>query len=430
MTISVPQLGVTYHRIDLPNGLRIIAEEVPHTHSVSMGVFTRVGSRYESAPLSGVSHFLEHMFFKGTDKRNARQISEAIEGIGGALNAYTSYESTCYYAKVANIHFDRAVDTLSDMLLHSRFDPKEIEKERRVIIEEINMTLDSPGDWVHQLLDETMWGDQPLGRDIAGTADTVSAISRRDLLGFMEQHYTTPNTVISIAGNVPVATMVDTWMQALGPYRDGPRFSPEPTHQPEQAQRMRLLTKATEQANFCLGLPAVPYSDPDRRPLQVLNTVLGGGMASRLFQEIREERGLAYSVYSYTSEFDDAGKWVIYGGVEIGNVEAAITACLNELRKVRDEGITADELQHVKEQVKGGVLIGLEDTWSVASRNGAHILRYDAVVPVEQVVAEIEAVTQQDVMRVAQRLIQPDALYLAVIGPYDDEAMFRNLLTI
>lgn len=428
--MTTSQLPVTYHRADLPNGMRIIAEEMPHTHSVSMGVFTRVGSRYESARLSGVSHFLEHMFFKGTEQRNARQISEAIEGVGGALNAYTSYESTCYYAKVANIHFDRAVDTLSDMLLHSRFEAKEIEKERRVIIEEINMTLDSPGDWVHQLLDETMWGDQPLGRDIAGTAESVSGLKRRDLLSFMHEHYTTPNTVISIAGNIPVATMVDTWTHALGTYRGGQQFEPEPTHRPLAGQRVRLVNKPTEQANFCIGLPAVPYGDPDRRPLQVLNTILGGGMSSRLFQEIREERGLAYSVYSYTNEFDDAGKWVIYGGVEIGKVEAAIEACLKELRKVRDEGITADELQHVKEQVKGGMLIGLEDTWSVASRNGAHILRYNTVVPVEQVVAEIEAVTQDDVMRVAQRLITPDALYMSLIGPYENEARFTELLTV
>jgi len=427
---TVSQSTVSYHRADLPGGMRIIAEEMPHTHSVSMGVFTRVGSRYEPARLSGVSHFLEHMFFKGTERRNARQISEAVEGIGGALNAYTSYESTCYYAKVANIHFDRAVDTLSDMLLHSRFDPKEIEKERRVIIEEINMTLDSPGDWVHQLLDETMWGDQPLGRDIAGTATSVSALKRRDLLSFMDEHYTAPNTVISIAGNVSVDTMVNTWAQALGAYRNGQRFEPEPTHQSLPGPRICLLTKQTEQANFCIGLPAVPYGDPDRRPLQVLNTVLGGGMSSRLFQEIREERGLAYSVYSYTNEFDDAGKWVIYGGVEIGNVRAAIEACLKELRKVRDEGITADELQHVKEQVKGGMLIGLEDTWSVASRNGAHILRYNTVVPVEQVVAEIEAVTQDDVVRAAQHLIKPDALYLSIIGPYENEAAFTELLTV
>ncbi len=419
-----------YTKIDLPNGLRIIAEEMPHLHSVSMGVFTKVGSRYEPARLSGVSHFLEHMFFKGTSSRNAKQISEAIEGIGGALNAYTSYDSTCYYAKVADIHFDRAVDTISDMLLNSLFDAKEIEKERRVIIEEINMSLDSPGDWVHQLLDETMWGDQPLGRDIAGTPESVGNISRDDLISYKDQHYTYPNTVVSIAGNVRIDTMVDAWTKALGRYHHGERFEPEPTRPPRASRRLHLLNKSTEQANFCLGMPGISYMDTDRRPLQVLNSVLGSGMASRLFQEIREERGLAYSVYSYAAEFNDAGKWVIYGGVEIGKVHDAIAACLTELRKLRDEGITEDELQRVKEQVKGGVLIGLEDTWSVASRNGSHILRYDAVIPVEQVVAEIEAVSQDDVLRVAQRLIKPEALHLAVIGPYDDERSFSELLTV
>ena len=417
-------------KIDLPNGLRIVTEEMPHTHSVSMGIFTQVGSRYESARLSGVSHFLEHMFFKGTPRRNAKQISEAIEGVGGMLNAYTSYDSTAYYAKVANIHFDRAVDTLSDMLLHSLFDPKEIEKERRVIIEEINMSLDQPAEWVHQLLDATLWGDQPLGRDIAGTPETVGGITRDDLLAYKNQHYTYPNTVISLAGNMPSDVMVEAWSRALERYGEGTRHDPEKTLPPEPGPRLAVLNKDTEQGNFCLGLPALSFLDPNRRPLQVLNSVLGGGMASRLFQEIREERGLAYAVYSYTAEFDDAGKWVIYGGVEVGKVHDAIEAVLQELRKLRDEGITDEELQHVKEQVKGGMLLGLEDTWSVAARNGSHILRYDEVIPVEQVVAEIEAVTQEDVLHVAGRLIKPEALNLAVIGPYQEEQSFQQLLTI
>ncbi len=419
-----------YTKIQLPNGLRIIAEEMPHTHSVSMGVFTRVGSRYEPAHLSGVSHFLEHMFFKGTRRRNAWQISEAIEGVGGVLNASTGTDSTVYYAKVADIHFDRAVDTLSDMLLHSLFEPKEIEKERRVIIEEINMSLDSPGDWVHQMLDEVMWGDQPLGRDIAGTPETVSAITRDDLLRYRDQHYTFANTVISIAGNISTDQMVDAWSKALREYGTGEPHDPEPTRPPQRETRLHLLGRSTEQANFCLGLPALSYTDPDRRAFQVLNSVLGGGMVSRLFQEIREERALAYAVGSYTAEHNDAGKWVIYGGVEIGKVYDAIRACIDELWKLRENGITDEELQRVKEQVKGGMLIGLEDTWSVASRNGAHILRYNEVIPVEQVVAEIEAVTHDDVQRVAQRLIRPDALYLAVIGPYDDDQRFAELLSV
>jgi predicted Zn-dependent peptidase len=224
--------------------------------------------------------------------------------------------------------------------------------------------------------------------------------------------------------------MVEAWSRALERYGEGTRHDPEKTLPPEPGPRLVVLNKDTEQANFCLGLPALSFLDPDRRPLQVLNSVLGGGMASRLFQEIREERGLAYAVYSYTAEFDDAGKWVIYGGVEVGKVHDAIEAVLQELRKLRDEGITDEELQHVKEQVKGGMLLGLEDTWSVAARNGSHILRYDEVIPVEQVVAEIEAVTQEDVLRVAGRLIKPEALNLAVIGPYQEEQSFQQLLTI
>jgi predicted Zn-dependent peptidase len=416
--------------VTLPNGLWIITEEMRHTHSVSMGVFTKVGSRYEPAHLSGISHFLEHMFFKGTERRNAKQISEAIEGVGGSLNAYTSYDSTVYSAKVANIHFDRAVDTLSDMLLHSLFDPKEVEKERRVIIEEINMSIDQPGDWVHQLLDETLWGDQPLGRDIAGTLETVSGITREDLLSYRNAHYTFPNTVVSIAGNLPQAAMIDAWTAALADYAGGERHQPQPTLPARPGPRLCVMNKKTEQANFCVGLPAVSYRDPDRRPLQVLNSILGGTMSSRLFQEIREERGLAYAVYSDVVEYDDAGKWVIYAGVEVGKVKEAITAVLGELRKLRDEGITADELQHVKEQTKGGMLLGLETTGAVAWRNGSHVLRYGEVIPVEQVVAEIEAVTQEDVLRVARRLITTDALNLALIGPYRSEAPFRDLLVL
>ncbi len=415
---------------ELPNGLCIVTEEMHHTHSVSMGVYTKVGSRYEPASLSGVSHFLEHMFFKGTARRNAKQISEAIEGVGGALNAYTSYDSTVYFAKVANIHVDRAVDTLSDMLLHSLFDAKEVEKERRVIVEEINMSLDQPSDWVHQLLDETLWGDQPLGRDIAGTSESVNGITREDLLAYRDQHYTFANTVISIAGNLPSTSMVEAWTRALEGYGEGARRQPQVTLPPLPGPRVCVMNKRTEQANFCLGLPAVSYSDPDRRPLQVLNSILGGSMSSRLFQEIREERGLAYSVYSDMAEYDDAGKWVIYAGVEVGKVKEAITAVLGELRKLRDEGITSEELQHVKEQNKGGMLLGLETTGAVASRNGSHILRYGKIIPVEQVVAEIEAVTQEDVLRVAQRLIKTEALNLSLIGPYKDQAAFRDLLVI
>jgi predicted Zn-dependent peptidase len=396
-----------------------------------MGIFTRVGSRYEAAHLSGISHFLEHMFFKGTARRpTAKAISEAIEGVGGYLNASTSFDVTNYYCKVANIHTERGLDVLTDMLTGATFDPKEIEKERGVIQEEIKMSLDVPAQWVHQILDETMWGDQPLGRDIAGTLETVGGFTRDDLLAYRASHYTAANTVISVAGNLESTKMVDTITSLFAAYPISELHRPITTTENATGPVVNLIGKATEQTNFALGLKTFAYTDPDRWALSVVDNVLGGGMSSRLFQEIREERGLAYNVGSYTSEYDDAGKWVIYGGVEVSKAQAAIEAVITELRKLRDDGVTEAELTRIKEQVKGGMLLGLEDTWAVANRNGRHELRYGEVIPVEQIVAWIEAVSQDDIRRVTQRLIRPENLYLSIVGPHEDDAAFREAITL
>ncbi len=418
-------------KVVLPNGLRIYTHEMPHTHSVSMGMFTRVGSRYEATHLSGISHFLEHMFFKGTARRpTAKAISEAIEGVGGYLNASTSFDVTNYYCKVADIHTERGLDVLTDMLTGALFDPKEIEKERGVIQEEIKMSLDVPAQWVHQILDETMWGEQPLGRDIAGTLETVGGFTREDLLAYRASHYTAANTVISVAGNLESTKMVDTITALFADYPTSALHRPITTVETAGGPVVNLIGKATEQTNFALGLKTFAYTDPDRWALSVVDNVLGGGMSSRLFQEIREERGLAYNVGSYTSEYDDAGKWVIYGGVEVSKAHAAIEAVITELRKLRDDGVTDAELTRIKEQVKGGMLLGLEDTWAVANRNGRHELRYGEVIPVEQIVAWIEAVSQDDIRRVTQRLIRPDNLYLSIVGPHEDDAEFRAAIAL
>lgn len=418
-------------KVVLPNGLRIYTDEMPHTHSVSMGIFTQVGSRYENARLTGISHFLEHMFFKGTAKYpTAKDLSEAIEGIGGYINASTSYDTTCYYCKVANIHTERGIDVLTDMLNAALFDPKEVEKERGVIQEEIKMSLDVPAQWVHQLLDELMWGDQPLGRDIAGTLESVGSFTREDLLNYRDQHYVAGNTVISLAGNFNSTEIVDRLTSLFSNYRALDVPKPIATNSFGTAPVVYLLNKPTEQTNFVLGLKSFGYSDSDRWALSVLDSILGGGMSSRLFQEIREERGLAYSVGSYTAEYDDAGKWIVYGGVEVSKAVDAIAAVVEELRKLRDHGVTAAELHRIKEQVKGGMLLGLEDTWSVANRNARHELRYGEVIPVEQIVAWIEAVTLEDIQRVAQRLIRPDNLYLAIIGPHAEAAEFEQAIAL
>lgn len=407
--------------VTLPNGLHILAEELPHTHSVSMGYFTNVGARHEPTAVSGISHFIEHMCFKGTESLpNAKSISDAIEGVGGIMNAATSYESTVYWAKVADIHFPRALQVLTDLVLRPLFEAREVEKERKVIIEEIRGSQDSPSEWVHNLLQESLWGQQqPLGRDIAGSIETVSAISRDDLLDFWQRHYGLGNTVVSVAGNIDAQAVVAAISAALEGYNQVAPQPPLPTEAAIPGPRVLLLPKETEQGNFCLGFPALSYNDPDRRALQVLDTILGGGMSSRLFQELREERGLAYNVGSYHSEVADAGMWVVYGSVELDALYDSISASMHEIGRLYRDGVTEEELQRVKEQVKGGILLSLEDTWSVASRNGSHMLRYGEVVPVERVVAEVEAVTQDDVLRVARRVLRPEAVHLSVIGPYE-----------
>jgi predicted Zn-dependent peptidase len=419
------------HTILLSGGLRLLVEELPHTHSVSLGCFVGVGAGHEQHATSGVSHFIEHMLFKGSQRRpTPKLISDAIEGVGGFLEAYTGFDSTVYYAKVAHIHFDRALDVLADMLLHPRFDPKDIEKERRVIVEELRQTEDTPSDLVHMLLDSAMWGDQPLGRDIAGDEETVAAITRDGILGHWRTHYNRANIVISVAGNIAADRAATAIEAALADLAPGEVATYLPSQPPRRGPALILHPDDSEQSNFCLGFEGLAQPDPDRRALSVFDTVLGGSMSSRLFQEIREERGLAYSVGSYSREHHDTGKWVVYGSVEPGKLHECVATVMAELRRALRDGITAEELQQVKEQVKGGILLSLEDTWSVASRNGSHLLRYGQVIPVEQVVAEVESVTCEDVLRVAGRVLREETLHLALIGPHDDAEALRELLTL
>ncbi|HWQ13455.1 MAG TPA: pitrilysin family protein [Roseiflexaceae bacterium] len=420
-------------KFTLPGGLRVLVEPLPHTHSVSVGCFVGAGSGHEDRTHSGIAHFIEHMVFKGSDRRpTPKRISDAIEGVGGILDAYTSFESTTYYAKVADIHFDRAVDVLADMLLRPRFDPKDIEKERRVIVEELRQTADTPSELVHLLLDRQMWGDQPLGRDIAGDEESVAAFTREQIIGHWRAYYTRRNTVVAIAGNIEPARAAEAIERALEGMPEGQPMPCLPSLPPHPGPALALTEEDSEQGSFCIGFPGVAFGDPDRRALLVLDTVLGGGMSSRLFQEIREERGLAYNVGSYSHEHHDAGKWTVYGGVDPEKLVECLATIMAELRRARTEGITEEELAHVKEQVKGGILLSLEDTWSVASRNGSHELRYGRVIPVEQVVAEVEAVTRADVLRVAGRVLRSEGLHAAVIGPYTakDERRLRELLEV
>jgi predicted Zn-dependent peptidase len=416
-----------FEKTVLPNGLRVVSSEMPHTRSVSVGLYVGAGSRYEDDEIAGVSHFLEHMLFKGTARRpTAQEISEEIEGVGGVMNAATDKELTVYWAKVGHQHFERCMDVLADALLNSTFDPEEIEKERKVIIEELAMTEDSPGDLAALLIDEVLWPEQPLGRDVGGSQQSVAAINRDQILGFVDQHYAPRNTVLAVAGNVSHADVVKLAERLYGGWlreASGSWYRAIERHSPTAA----LRAKKTEQAQVCLAVHAYSSSHPDRYALDVLNTILGEGMSSRLFVEIREKLALAYDVHSYVAHFLDAGALVVSAGVDPKRIDPTITAILGELRRLR-EGVPEKELRKAKELIKGRLQLRMEDTRAVTSWLGTQELLRDEVLTVDEVLDVIERVTLDDLARVADTLLLPERISVAVVGPYRTEARFAKLL--
>jgi len=411
----------------LANGLRVISSNIPHARSVSAAFFVRVGSRSEPFAIQGVSHFIEHMLFKGTEKRpTPKEISEAIEGIGGYFNAEAGKELTVYWDKVAERHWKTTFEVLCDLLRHSRFEDAEVEKERRVITEELGMLVDSPGEWVHLLADEAMWGEQPLGRDVAGTRESVGTVTREQVMGWFGQHYVPTNFVVSIAGPVHHEEVCAEVERYLGDWQGVPPKPWEPA--PEgPVRRIRLKTKKTEQAHFCVSLPSISYLDPDRYALELLNIVLGEGMSSRLFLEIREKRGLAYDVHSYTNEYQDTGSLVLYAGVEPSKIDQALRASLDELVRL-SEPIPDDELGRAKEFWKGRMLLRLEDTRSIASWLGAQELLLEKIYTVDDIIERVDAVQAEDIQRLAARLFIDERLCFSVIGPYRSEDRFAKQL--
>jgi predicted Zn-dependent peptidase len=410
-------------------GLTLIVEEVPHTHSVSIGCFVAVGSGYEDQATSGASHFIEHLLFKGSQHYpSPKQIADQVEGVGGILDAYTDLESTVYYAKVATMHVARAIGVVADMLIRPLFLAQDIEKERRVIIEELRETIDTPSEYVGSILDLAMWGDQPLGRDIAGDEARLKKLKRPTLVRFWQSHYHRSNIIISVAGNITTATIIEQIRIAFAELPLGVRQPMVATTPAMPGPQLVVEPADIEQAHLALGLPGIALNDPDRRAMLVLDTILGGGMASRLVQHIREERGLAYTIGSERQEYHDAGKWLIYSSVDPEHLIECLAVIVAELHQLAEVGISSAELAQVKEQVKGGIFLSLEDTWAIAARNGSHQLRYRRIIPLEQVVAEVDAVTQADVHRLAQRLINTSLLHLAVIGPVADRIALEQVL--
>lgn len=414
----------------MDNGLRILTEHMPHTRSVSVAIFLGAGSRYESDREAGASHFIEHLLFKGTRRRpSAQYICEAIEGVGGVLNGGTDKEMTVYWCKVPSQHFGLALDVLSDMVLESRFDHGEMDKERQVIIEEINMSLDSPQSLVGMLIDEVVWPGQPLGRDVAGDKATVSSIGRDHLLEFMAQLYRPSNVVVSVAGNIAHQEAVDSIGRAMELWQGGPIRSWFPANDGQEVPRLKVEARPIEQTHLCLALRGLPYLHPDRFCLDLLNVVLGEGMSSRLFMEIRERRGLAYDIRSYVDHFMDSGVLGIYAGVDPSRAALTLEAILGELRRLT-ETIPQSELIKAREFSKGHLQLAMEDSRNVVRWMGVQELLLGRVLTVDDVISIVSNITAEDLKRVARELFRSDRLSLAAVGPATDADRLRELLRL
>jgi predicted Zn-dependent peptidase len=419
-----------YQKTSLDNGLRLITSVMPHTRSVCVSIFIGTGSRYESSDESGMSHFIEHVLFKGTEKRpTARAISEAIESVGGILNGGTDKELTVYWAKVPQHHFALALDVLSDLLLRPRFDPEAIERERQVIIEEINMSRDMPSQQANMLIDELIWPDHPLGRDIAGDRESVMGITRDGMLDYLKRQYQPDNTVVSIAGNVQHPEMTGTVSQMLGSWTSGQPKSGYLAYEPGQARRLKIEKRKTEQAHLCLALPGLPLLHPQRFTLDLLNAILGEGMSSRLFTEIRERLGLAYSINSYVEHYLDSGAVTVYAGVEPKKLATAIRAILEQLAGLKTP-VAEAELTKAKEFAKGRLLLRLEDSRSVAGWLGGQEILTERILNPDQLISIIEAITAEELAELAQKLITGTGLRLAVVGPVAKEEPLEKLLAL
>jgi predicted Zn-dependent peptidase len=417
-----------YHVTQLNNGLTVATAEMPHMMSVSVGLWLGVGSRFEPAPLNGVCHFIEHLLFKGTKQRSAKEISQAVEGIGGYLNAFTSEEMTCFHARACHDRFIELLDVLLDMLLDSRFDLVEISKEREVIKEEMAMYLDEPQHQVQELLNATLWPDQPLGRPITGTEQTLDAMKRDHLVGYLRENYVPANALIVAAGKLkhrPVVRAVERYARRFRAV-EPPRCTPARSEQ--RAPKIHLFTKKTEQTQLALGIRTCSRQDERRYALRLLNTILGENMSSRLFQVLREDRGLAYSIYSTPSFYSDAGDLVISAGLDTGNLTKALRLIVRELRRIREAAPSAAELRRAQDYVIGQIDLSLESTDNQMNWLGEQLLGYGRIFQPAEVKRRIREVSAGEIRAVARDFFRPDRLNLALVSPLKSDRAAARML--
>ncbi len=408
---------LTTHPVTLPNGVGLVLRPMPEAQSASVGIWVRAGGRYEPPELSGISHVLEHLLFKGTKRHSCEALKQAIEGVGGSLNGFTAEEFTCYMAKVPKRHLRRAFDVLAEMVCQPTLTARDLEKEREVIIEEIRMYEDAPGQYVHDLFSELLWPDHPLGTLLSGTVATVRRITRGDVLRYWKRRYQARNLLVAFAGAFDPEAVAGRVRRTFGRLRHAPdrRFRAAP--RPRRGPQVRVWNKATEQTHLCVGTYAIPRTHPDRFALELLHVLLGANMSSRLFREVREKRGLVYEIGTQIKRFEDTGAFVVYAGCETAKVADTLRTILVELSRIRRGAISRAEMKRAKDYYAGQLLMGLEDTMEHMLWVGEQAVAVGRIARVEALLEHLAKVTERDIRRVAQHLFMTPRLHVAVVGP-------------
>ncbi|HEY1173117.1 MAG TPA: pitrilysin family protein [Verrucomicrobiae bacterium] len=417
-----------YELTKLENGFTIATATMPHMAGVSAGLWVGVGGRYENAPLNGVCHFIEHMLFKGTKRRNAKQISQAVEGVGGYLNAFTSEEQTCFYARAPHDKLGNLLDVLFDMVLHSRFDTVEIDKERSVIKEEVAMYLDQPSSHVMELLNETLWPEHPLGRPLTGTLETLDGLRREELVAYLQSHYVAPGSLLTVAGRIKHKEVVELAKKLSKTFAKGRRATFQPVSPIQKEPRIKLFTKDIEQTHLALGLRSCSRHDERRFALRLLNVILGENMSSRLFQVVREEHGLAYSIQSGQNSFDDTGALIVTAGVDTEKTKPAIKLIAQELKRIREKLVSATELREARDYLLGQMDLSLESTENQMMWLGEQLLSYGRITKPEETKRRLAEVKPSDIRAVAREFFQPERMSLAMVSPMKSDRGLKELL--
>ena len=419
----------SYQKTLLDNGIRVVTEALPAVDSVSLGIWIQTGSRDEGPAERGICHFIEHLLFKGTERRSAFDISREIESVGGTINAFTGKEYTCYHAKVLKRDTALAVDILADICAHSVFDPVEIERERMVVIQEIKMVEDTPDEYIHDLFHRSFWGDHPLGYPITGLKENILSLQREEIVSFLQRHYTPERMIVAAAGSLDHGEVVDLVEAQLGELR--PRPSPSQWQGTQGGtSRIEITFRELEQVHFCLGTTGIPYDHPLRYAGHTLNTLLGGNMSSRLFQEVRERRGLTYSIYSFLNTYSDTGLFGVYAGTTKAEIEEVISLILKELRAIHKGTIQAVDLAAAKEYLKGGTILGLEGSDGRMSRLGRDEICFHRRVPLDEVLEGLEGVSESAVCEVAHEMLDSHPLCITLLGAIEEKELPAKLVDL